>query len=321
MINFKNFLNINLKNYKFLSDQGPALKGLYKDYSIKHCFCLHHVLVNLKYNQFSYAVNEIIKCSTEFELKNALNYYSKKLSEINPNDSQNRDKLLKKVGLIFSNNKIEIGNEEKWSKFSMCRRVGLKLPSTTNSLEATHGQLNAKTPRKKNFWNTLYKIASNLNNKNNTIQSHIQHNFYYEKKKTLNHYNRIKNTRILDEILHYGSTIDECPCSENKILSALYNTDIPCCHRIHLGCEFPECPKAGISISRDCNTLIDDYKILDDETQTDQNSIQVQDKLYAIQMIKRFGKQKDSTKITQFVDKYYTLKNNDIYILIQYRAL
>lgn len=58
---FQKFLNINLKNFTFLSDQGPALKGLYKDYSIKHCFCLHHILVNLKFNQFSFAVNENIR--------------------------------------------------------------------------------------------------------------------------------------------------------------------------------------------------------------------------------------------------------------------
>lgn len=91
------------------------------------------------------------------------------------------------------------------------------------------------------------------------------------RKKTLNHYNRIKNTRILYEILHYESIIDECQCSENKILSALYNIDIMCYHRIHLGCELPE--YTNISISKDCSNIIGDYKILDDDSQHFQDNL------------------------------------------------
>lgn len=58
------------------------------------------------------------------------------------------------------------------------------LPSTSNSLEATHGQLNAKTPRKKFSWQKIYEIIQNLNTKNKTLTDHIKHNYQYEKRRT-----------------------------------------------------------------------------------------------------------------------------------------
>ena len=107
---------------------------------------------NLGFNIISYGISIIIKSATDFELRNALEFYSRKFSELTfENDINLRDRLLKKAGLKFCNltNKIIFNDIEKWKKVSLFERVKLKLPSTTNSLEATHGQLNAKVPRRR----------------------------------------------------------------------------------------------------------------------------------------------------------------------------
>ena len=63
-------------------------------------------------------------------------------SEItDPNLITLRDKLLKKVGLIFTDNTIIINDQKKWKKFALIERINLNMPSTTNSLESYHGHL------------------------------------------------------------------------------------------------------------------------------------------------------------------------------------
>ena len=311
---FKNFFDINLEDFVFESDQGPALKGIYKDKNITHCFCLHHVLANMKYSSFSYGIGNILKSSTEFELNNALNFYSKLFSKIDRNDIALRNKLLKKVGLVFEDKQISIKDEVKFSKFSLYKRIKLKMPSTTNSLESTHGQLNAKTPRRKNFWASIYEIAKNLDEKNCTIDKHIQHNYYFEKKQTIKHYNSIVYNRIDNEIENYSTDKDHCLCSENKLLSSLLNIDIPCCHRIHLGAEFPETPTSEILLINDTNSLIDKYDPLEPEIFNGDNSIEAQDKQYAIEIIQHFGREKKREKVSEFVENNYQLKQNEIFI-------
>lgn len=181
---FNNYFNVSLENFKFESDQGSSLKSLFLSKKIDYCICLRHFLNNLKMNYIAFGIRVIIKSCTQFEFDNSIKLYSKLFSSItNPSDIQLRDRLLRKAGLIFIQNKICIKDFQKWRKFSLLERTKIKLPSTTNSLESTHGQLNSKISRKRNFWQSLFDISENLNKKNQTIQQHIQHNFDFEKKK------------------------------------------------------------------------------------------------------------------------------------------
>lgn len=52
---------------------------------------------------------------------------------------------------------------KNWKKLSILELLKMWIQSTTNSLEAIHGQLNAKKPCKKFFCQTLYEIIQNLN--------------------------------------------------------------------------------------------------------------------------------------------------------------
>ena len=53
---------------------------------------------------------------------------------------------------------------------------------------------------------------------------------------------------------HYGTTVGECNCSDNKLESANFEIDIPCCHRLFLGETFPDLPEIKFIFEYD-NTL------------------------------------------------------------------
>lgn len=81
------------------------------------------------------------------------------------------------------------------------------MPSTTNSLESMHGQLNHNVPRHNNFWNAIYKLANHFMMKTHTTQDHIKHNYLFEKRQTIAHSLRI-SLRIEDEIVKYKTSQD-----------------------------------------------------------------------------------------------------------------
>lgn len=97
--------------------------------------------------------------------------------------------------------------------------------------------------------------------KTHTTQDHINHNYLFEKRQTIAHSLRI-SIRIEDEIIKYKTTIGSCNCSGNKLLSAIYGVDIPCCHRIYQGESFPQIPVIKYSFESDTNELIDRYTIM-----------------------------------------------------------
>lgn len=72
---FKKVLDIDLTQFKFLSDHGVALVSVFKELHIKHMFSLRHLLVSLKPNKYSYAIKNIITCCSKQELHNCLIFY------------------------------------------------------------------------------------------------------------------------------------------------------------------------------------------------------------------------------------------------------
>ena len=109
-------------------------------------------MTSLKFNKFSFAITTILKCCSLFELNNAFIFYSEIFQKVtDPNEIKHRDNLLSKVGLKIESGIILIDDEKRWKEVSMLERAGIKLPSTTNSLEAFHGQLNSQIPRPNSF--------------------------------------------------------------------------------------------------------------------------------------------------------------------------
>lgn len=311
---FSKTFGIDLTIFPFESDQGGALISLLEEKNIKYFICLRHLLKSLKYNEFSYDVSNILKCCSKEDLQNSLLTYSEIFGcIIEPEKKTLRDKMLKKVGLIYEDNSIVIKDEKLWEKVSLFKRMPFKMPSTTNSLESMHGQLNHNVPRRNNFWNAIYKLAYHFMMKTHTTQDHINLNYLFEKRQTIAHSLRI-SIRIEDEIIKYKTTIGSCNCSGNKLLSAIYGVDIPCCHRIYQGESFPQIPVIKYSFESDTNELIDRYTIMKQDESESQIDIDTLDKKFITKIIKQFSKYKDVTKIQNFVDENFIIDKDDIYI-------
>lgn len=97
MKNIFRFLKMKLE-----SDQGISLQSIIKEKHIEHYICLSHLLASIKYNQFSYAIGNIVKSSSPDDLENAFIFYSRMFTEVTePAQKILRDKALKKDGLKF----------------------------------------------------------------------------------------------------------------------------------------------------------------------------------------------------------------------------
>lgn len=165
------------------SDQGKALIGLCQDRSIFHLKCIRHLLAGLKHDPYSYEIGQLVQCSSEFDLNNCADFFALKFTEIcskDPNNLRIINNSLKKIGLIFEYKKVTkddpnpinqiIGFDSiRWQEVSKLKRIEFKMPSTTNSLEAMHGHLNSRTPRRNNFFPALLRVQNELSLKYRVI--------------------------------------------------------------------------------------------------------------------------------------------------------
>lgn len=62
---------------------------------------------------------------------------------------------------------------------SLFARIPLAMPSTTNSLESSHGHINAMVPRRNNFFNAIYKLIKGSNYKLFNFPKLLTKNFNY----------------------------------------------------------------------------------------------------------------------------------------------
>jgi hypothetical protein len=59
------------------------------------------------------------------------------------------------------------------------------MPTTTNSLESSHGDLNASTLRRKPFWRPLPRSVEMMPMKSTEVGSYVRHNFGHEVRESL----------------------------------------------------------------------------------------------------------------------------------------
>lgn len=182
----------------------------------------------------------------------------------------------------------------------MCERVNQKMPSTTNALEALHGQLNSKIPRRNIFWNAFFRLVQNFIMKNKCINEQIRHNYNNEKKKTISHGFHLQE-RIKDEIQKYHSSINDCQCSGNRLISCILGVDVPCIHRIYHDASFPECPEVKLEVFPEWDELIAEHFSLEDENSVEQISFEKIDINYITEVIHTNGKFKKRDKIEEFI--------------------
>lgn len=155
-------LSIDLSKYIFESDQGRALNTFFTKNSIKNLVCNRHLLVSLQKNIFSFQIGNIVKCRNQLDLDTCFCLYSDEFEKFlidykeqhgeKAHDDMKKQLniILEKVGLTFSD-KIEIAQKKRWKQVSLYEQIKKVMPSTTNSLESSHGHMNAEVPRRQKF--------------------------------------------------------------------------------------------------------------------------------------------------------------------------
>ena len=242
----ENEMSFSFKHSVILSDQGKSLIGLCLDNDISHITCLRHFLKSLSRYKYAYEISEIVQCKSEIDFFNAINEFSKKFDTIianAPTELTAINRSLKKIGMKFENRRIITVDISKWNEVSMLSRIGFQMPSTSNSLESTHGHLNRCLPRNNSFWRSLFRLYEELSIKFTTVNDRIKHNYSYLKSKTLRKLKTTRPQEMRRMISYYETTCEKCNCSENKLESSIYSVDIPCSHRLFMGTQFPDLPQ------------------------------------------------------------------------------
>ena len=308
--------SIDLSKFVLESDQGSALIAICEDHHMTHVACLRHLLVSLRFSAHSYAIGKILRCTTIFELNNALTTFSILFSKItDPDEMADLNKALGKVGLEFADGSLNLVNQRRFDQVSMLSRVEYRMPSTTNSLESTHGHLNKKTPRRNGFWPSMYRLCEALIIDQNMLNKRITHNYSRIKRTTEKKAHAVNQDEMHRQRIHYSTRINHCNCNENKLESAILAIDIPCTHRLSLGSKFEECPKINIELEEQFTTLVFNVNELHANNiinQYDENQGAI---MYAINIIKRFSCYKNKKDIEKFVIEHYNQDRDTSFLL------
>ena len=220
---FKESLNIDLSVYTIESDNGTALSAVCSKYKCKSLKCLRHFLVSLGTKPYSMQIGELVasKCQHDFDV--LCSAFKKTFeSYIGTEEFEDIQKTLKKAGLQFDleAKEIKIVDKEIWSSISQIERIKFRMPSTTNALEASHGHLNEKLPRRNDFWTGMLRLVNFLIIKENNFKKAIKCNFRRSLK------NVVDTAKANSFIMHeqrkdYHTDHEKCDCGETKLLSQM----------------------------------------------------------------------------------------------------
>lgn len=82
----------------------------------------------------------------------------------------------------------------------MYKRIDNNMPSTTNTLESMHRQINHRVPRNNGFYQSILWLNNEINQKYININNRIQHNLNSLKTRTLNKLKKLSMFDLLHQI-------------------------------------------------------------------------------------------------------------------------
>ena len=214
---------------------------------------------------------------------------------------------------------IVFENESRWEEVSLLHRIKLKMFSTTNSLESSHGHLNKRTARRNSFYGSLFRIINELILKYGSINKQLQHNYNFLKRKTMNQLKALDYNQLRFQMIFYETTEKTCLCGQNKLECALYNIDIPCIHRLALGVQFPSLPQIDLNINFQYQT----FEVHEEEEDEDEDNIDpTQDQMqYVFQQIKNFSHSKRDKENKKFVEESHSkIDDQDLFFIRNQRV-
>lgn len=119
---FKDQFGIDLSTYIKESDQGPAIEGICAEKNIVNIYCLRHFLHSLKFNEFSFAVGQILKSVSDTDCNHAKSALIEEYQNLEEEKLRKLNKVLNKIGLQLENDKIIEVNSDLWNRCSMNHR-------------------------------------------------------------------------------------------------------------------------------------------------------------------------------------------------------
>ena len=302
---FLEITGIDLTNFVFESDEGKNLIKALNDHQCTHLSCLRHLLANVQKKKFGYEVSKLVscRCSQDFQtLCGRFNSIFQKI--VNQSDINALEETLNYVGLSFQNKEIDFLNLDRWAEVSMIERSYKNMPSTTNSIESTHGHLNENTPRRNCFFSSIYRLIMSIMTQIHNFNDKMHHN--YRKVKCDVKKNKEIELHIEEKCNFYKTKLHSCNCGETVLYSNMFKCDIPCSHRLYLGAQFPEIPDINFDFQNQFNELILD--IQDDEKATKKIEYDAIKEI-GVKNIKKFSHVKKKKKeIEQYFDENYKPK-------------
>jgi hypothetical protein len=155
-----------------------------------------------------------------------------------------REKTLTKAGLTYCEGALEIeGEGPAWNAMSLRKRVDLRMPSTTDSFEATHGPLDEMITRCYGFRHFLAVLFDSIADKTVHFDLAVAHDVNPSLRRSRKRSQLIPVGQMIQESAWYGTTSDVCGCADAVHLSSLSQTDIPWNHRYVRGAEKPAMPQ------------------------------------------------------------------------------
>jgi hypothetical protein len=109
-LTFRNLFDLDLSTYIVEPDQGSALRSLYARYHNLHLVCLRHLLVRLGRKPFSWEISNLVRHRCRVDFDRLTERYEALFVTMKAPEDGIPKKSLGKVGLAFSDEKLEAGN-------------------------------------------------------------------------------------------------------------------------------------------------------------------------------------------------------------------
>jgi hypothetical protein len=247
-----------------------------------------------------------VKCPTENEFRSLKETYEAEFRDvIEPSRRRLREKTLAKAGLIFSEGTIQIkGDGSRWNAVSMWKRVDLRMPRTTNSLEATHRHLNETISRRNSFWHSLAILTDSIAEKTLNFELALVHDFRTSLKRSKRRVQFVPEEQMREECAFFGATTEACGCEETVHISSMYHADIhtvPCSHPYVLGAAKSDIP-TEMNLVVHATTAGMEYSETVHQRNPPHEIEAPRLKQYAVRQICRFSHSRDKEAIAGYVN-------------------
>jgi hypothetical protein len=257
---------------------------------------------------FAFEIGNLVRCRSQTDFDRLKELYENLFSSVEKSNRDSLHKALRKVGLGFRRGRIVVEDVARWHEVSMMERVETAMPTTTNSLESTHGHLNAGTPRRNSFWSSLHRIISAILSKSANHWSCVEHNFADEVRGSFTRFSKTDPVVMQQEVNWYQTTTTSCRCGETIHLSRMYGVHMPCSHQYSLGAKKPSVPSALCLVFEytwfesvlDCRPL--ERQPAD---QSPEHAAAVKD--IAARNIKRFSGSRNKVEIRKYVEDNFVM--------------